>query len=219
MGSHRFNGPLVFFFILGRILNAGGNALTVVLNLGSPVWTAACVNVARALHVSLGLIMVYWGAALVIATILITRKIQGWRMVKNVVFMVLFAALVNWLSKWFEQTPLMTLPIIVRILLDFGGIGLIAAGVSLYQRVNWMLHPCDDLMQIVRFRFFEGSANRVMLAVYLPAVLITVLCVWDTHHLWAVNIGTIFALVFQGWLIGVADRRLFRQLKHRGFDD
>lgn len=159
------------------------------------------------------------GAALVIATILITRKIQGWRTVKNVVFMVLFAALVNWLSKWFEQTPLMTLPIIVRVLLDFGGIGLIAAGVSLYQRVNWMLHPCDDLMQIVRFRFFEGSANRAMLAVYLPAVFITVLCVWDTHHLWAVNIGTIFALVFQGWLIGVADRRLFRQLKHRGFDD
>lgn len=219
MGSYRFNGRLVFFFILGLILNAGGNALTVALNLGSPVWTATCVNVARALHVSLGLIMVYWGAALVIATILITRKIQGWRMVKNVVFMVLFAALVNWLSKWFEQTPLMTLPIIVRVLLDFGGIGLIAAGVSLYQRVNWMLHPCDDLMQIVRFRFFEGSANRAILAVYLPAVLITVLCVWDTHHLWAVNIGTIFALVFQGWLIGVADRRLFRQLKHRGFDD
>ena len=219
MGSHRFNGRLIFFFILGFILNAGGNALTVTLNLGSPVWTATCVNVARALHVSLGLIMVYWGAALVIATILITRKIQGWRMVKNVVFMVLFAALVNWLSKWFEQTPLMTLPIIVRVLLDFGGISLIAAGVSLYQRVNWMLHPCDDLMQIVRFRFFEGSANRAMLAVYLPAVLITVLCVWDTHHLWAVNIGTIFALVFQGWLIGVADRRLFRQLKHRGFDD
>ena len=219
MGSHRFNERLIFFFILGLILNASGNALTVALNLGSPVWTAACVNVAHALHVSLGLIMVYWGAALIIATILITRKIQSWRMVKNVVFMVLFAALVNWLSKWFEQTPLMTLPIIVRVLLDFGGIGLIAAGVSLYQRVNWMLHPCDDLMQIVRFRFFEGSANRAMLAVYLPAVLITVLCVWDTHHLWAVNIGTIFALVFQGWLIGVADRRLFRQLKHRGFDD
>lgn len=57
MGSHRFNGRLVFFFILGLILNAGGNALTVALNLGSPV----CVNVARALHVSLGLIMVYWG--------------------------------------------------------------------------------------------------------------------------------------------------------------
>ena len=219
MGSHRFNERLIFFFILGLILNASGNALTVALNLGSPVWTAACVNVAHALHVSLGLIMVYWGAALIIATILITRKIQSWRMVKNVVFMVLFAALVNWLSKWFEQTPLMTLPIIVRVLLDFGGIGLIAAGVSLYQRVNWMLHPCDDLMQIVRFRFFEGSANRAMLAVYLPAVLITVLCVWDTHHLWAVNIGTIFALVFQGWLIGIADRRLFRQLKHRGFDD
>ena len=219
MGSHRFNERLIFFFILGLILNASGNALTVALNLGSPVWTATCVNVARALHVSLGLIMVYWGAALIIATILITRKIQSWRMVKNVVFMVLFAALVNWLSKWFEQTPLMTLPIIVRVLLDFGGIGLIAAGVSLYQRVNWMLHPCDDLMQIVRFRFFEGSANRAMLAVYLPAVLITVLCVWDTHHLWAVNIGTIFALVFQGWLIGIADRRLFRQLKHRGFDD
>lgn len=219
MGSHRFNERLIFFFILGLILNASGNALTVALNLGSPVWTATCVNVARALHVSLGLIMVYWGAALVIVTILITRKIQGWRTVKNVVFMVLFAALVNWLSKWFEQTPLMTLPIIVRVLLDFGGIGLIAAGVSLYQRVNWMLHPCDDLMQIVRFRFFEGSANRAMLAVYLPAVLITVLCVWDTHHLWAVNIGTIFALVFQGWLIGIADRRLFRQLKHRGFDD
>lgn len=209
---------LILFFILGLILNASGNALTVALNLGSPVWTAACVNVAHAFHISLGIIMIYWGAALVIATILITRKIQGWRTVKNVVFMVLFAVLVNWLSKWFEQTPLMMLPGLVRIFLDFGGIGLIAAGVSLYQRVNWMLHPCDDLMQIVRFKFFGGSANRAMLAVYLPAVLLMLLCVWDTHHLWAVNVGTIFALLFQGWLISVADRRLFRQLKHHGFD-
>ena len=35
----------------------------------------------------------------------------------------------------------------------------------MYQRVNWMLHPADDLMQIVRFKFFNGNSTKAMFAV------------------------------------------------------
>ena len=41
---------LAIYFGLSIIINSFGNALTVALNLGSPLWTATCVNVSQTIH-------------------------------------------------------------------------------------------------------------------------------------------------------------------------
>ena len=46
-------GLLLGYFILSIFLNSLGNALTVSLNLGSALWTAAAVNIAKITPISL----------------------------------------------------------------------------------------------------------------------------------------------------------------------
>lgn len=88
----------------------------------------------------------------------------------------------------------------------------------MYQRVNWMLHPADDLMQIVRFKFFDGNSTKAMFAVYLPAIIIVAITFLISHQIVAINIGTIFGLLFQGPMIGICDRICFKRLKHHNLD-
>lgn len=193
------------YFGLSIIINSFGNALTVALNLGSPLWTATCVNVSQTIHWSLGNIMVI-------------RKIDLKLIGKSIIFMVLFSYLVSWLSSILKHSLVMTMNLPMRILFDLFGICLVSLGVSMYQRVNWMLHPADDLMQIVRFKFFNGNSTKAMFAVYLPAIIIVAITFLISHQIVAINIGTIFGLLFQGPMIGICDRICFKRLKHHNLD-
>lgn len=196
---------LAIYFGLSIIINSFGNALTVALNLGSPLWTATCVNVSQTIHWSLGNIMVI-------------RKIDLKLIGKSIIFMVLFSYLVSWLSSILKHSLVMTMNLPMRILFDLFGICLVSLGVSMYQRVNWMLHPADDLMQIVRFKFFNGNSTKAMFAVYLPAIIIVAITFLISHQIVAINIGTIFGLLFQGPMIGICDRICFKRLKHHNLD-
>ena len=81
-----------------------------------------------------------------------------------------------------------------------------------------MLHPVDDLMQIIRFKYFKGNATIAQLVVFMPPVIAIIVAVLVSHHIYAVNVGTIFALLFQGSLVGLADKYLFPSLKHQNLD-
>ena len=53
-----------------------------------------------------------------------------------------------------------SLPMVVLyVLINFLGVTLIGVAISIYQRVNLVLHPADDLFQILRFRYFKGNAT------------------------------------------------------------
>ena len=82
-----------------------------------------------------------------------------------------------------------------------------------------MLHPADDLMQIVRFKFFVGNSTKAMFAVYLPAIIIVAITFLINHQIEAINIGTIFGLLFQGPMIGICDQNFFKRLKHHNLDN
>ena len=47
--------------------------------------------------------------------------------------------------------------------------------ISIYQRVNLVLHPADDLFQILRFRYFKGNATLSMWASYIPPTIMALL--------------------------------------------
>lgn len=162
--------------------------------------------------------MVIWGALLIIINTILIRKIDLKRIGKSIIFMVLFSYLVSWLSNILKHSLVMTMNLPMRILFDLFGICLVSLSVSMYQRVNWMLHPADDLMQIVRFKFFDGNSTKAMFAVYLPAIIIVAITFLISHQIVAINIGTIFGLLFQGPMIGICDRICFKRLKHHNLD-
>lgn len=212
---HNKAGLTLFYFCISLILNSLGNALTVSLNLGSALWTAAAVNLAHATPLSLAWILLLEGFFAIGLIVLFTQTIDWHRILGNLIFLVCFAYLVGVLSQILAKTAIGNLNLNWRVILDCFGIVLIAIAISIYQRVNIMLHPCDDLMQVIRFKFCQGNSTIAQLLSFLfPAVAI--LLTWlFTGQLYAINVGTVFSLLLQGYVVGWADKQIFPQLKHR----
>lgn len=206
---------LIGEFVISILINALGNALTVSLNLGSAFWTAAAVNLSHALPISLGNMLVLNGFLIIAANAILLRKLEWRRIAGNLIFMVPFSYLVGWFTQLVMLTPINHLPLIPRILLDFLGVAFIGTGISIYQRINVMLHPADDLMQILRFNYFHGNATAAQITSFMPPLIAIVITFFFTHQIYAVNIGTIFALLFQGAIVAWADKHIMPKLKHR----
>jgi uncharacterized membrane protein YczE len=204
--------------MISILFNAFGNALTVSLNLGSALWTASAVNFTALASIPLSLILFASGVLVIIINALIIGKMDWHRIVGNLIFMIPFSYLVGLLSVYLVTFGINELPLAVRVILDIVGVCFISLAISIYQRVNLMLHPCDDLMQIIRFKFFKGSATVAQLVTFAPPIVIIAICWIESHQLYAINVGTIFALLFQGTLVGVFDKRVFPTLKHQNID-
>ncbi|MCL1631638.1 hypothetical protein M3N64_06710 [Sporolactobacillus sp. CPB3-1] len=212
--THRHNENL-FYLAISIFFNAFGNALTISLNLGSALWTASAVNFTALTSISVSWILFASGILVIIANALIIRKVDWHRILGNLIFMVPFSYLVGLLSTCLGAFGINELPLLLRVVLDVAGICFISLAISIYQRVNLMLHPCDDLMQIIRFKYFKGNATIAQLVTFMPPVVITLICWFFLHQLYAINVGTVFALLFQGSLVGVFDKFVFPSLKHQ----
>ncbi|WP_010581518.1 hypothetical protein, partial [Liquorilactobacillus vini] len=140
---HNKSGLTIFYFFISIILNSLGNALTVSLNLGSALWTAAAVNLAHATPLSLTWLLLLEGFLAIGLNVLFLHQFDGRRILGNLIFMFCFAYLVGLLSKLLLQTAIVNFNLGARIFLDCLGIILIAIAISIYQRVNVILHPCD----------------------------------------------------------------------------
>ena len=206
---------LLAYFIFSIFLNSLGNALTVALNLGSALWTAAAVNLAKVLPLTLSSMLIISGSLVILTNIIIFKKIDLKRVLGNLIFMLPFSWLVGIFAAWILKFHLTSLPLWLQVILDCVGVSFIAIAISIYQRVNWMLHPVDDLMQIIRFKYFKGNATVAQLIVFTPPIIAIIISLMITHQIYAINIGTLFALLFQGTLVGIADKLVFPKLKHR----
>lgn len=70
----------------------------------------------------------------------------------------------------------------------------------------------------------RGSADRIHLRETdektdhdqgFPPIVAIVISLLVTHQLYAINIGTLFALAFQGTIVEIADKVVFPSLKHQ----
>lgn len=208
----------VFYLLLSIILNASGNGLTVSLNMGSALWTASSVNLSHLLNFDLKPLLVIYGVIVVITNTMLLGRIEPRRIINNFIFMVPFGYLVGYTSDLFNLLPLDQMSTIGKMLLDCFGILLVACAVSIYQRVNILLHPNDDFMQIIRFKFFHGNSTVAMWVSFTPPIVVSIICILISHKIYAINVGTAFSLLFQGSLIGLADKVIFPSLKHHGVE-
>ncbi|WP_461213781.1 hypothetical protein [Lacticaseibacillus sp. GG6-2] len=213
--THLSSAKLLGMFSFSLILNGFGNGLTVAMNLGSALWTSSAVNLSHAFSVSLLTILLLEGVAVVITNTMILGHIDWRRIFGNFLYMIPFSFLVSGFAYVIRLTPVVDLPLAARVVLDLLGIVCIGSATSIYQRINVLLHPNDDFMQILRFRFLHGNAAAAQPVSFIPPIVLDLLCLLFTHQLYAVNIGTLFSLVAQGAIVGVADRHVFPKLKHR----
>lgn len=210
---------MIVYLLISITINAIGNGLTVSLNLGSALWTASAVNLEHLIHIDLKIILIIYGIIVIIFNSVILKKIEWRRIFNNFLFMIPFSFLVGYANDLFNFLNIGRLNIIIRVILDCFGIVMISVAVSIYQRVNILLHPNDDFMQIIRFKYFKGNAAIAMWVSLIPPILITLICFIISKKIYAINVGTLFAVLFQGVLIGKADRFVFPKLKHRGLSE
>ena len=222
------------FFALSIVINSAGNVLTLVTSakihpsfLGAAYWSAAEANLGAAFHWNL-----FWAFLILgfLTAALNAVLIHHWdwkRIAGNMAFMVPFSALIQVFADFFNGKTAMFAGLPVAhsagmvagyIALNFLGVALIAIAISIYQRVNLVLHPADDLMQILRFRYFKGNASRAMWASYIPPTIMAIIALLITHSFVNFGLGTVFAFLAQGGITGIADRVVFPKLKHQQVD-
>ncbi|EHN58394.1 MAG: fructose permease [Oenococcus sp.] len=222
---------LIAYFAISIVINSAGNVLTLVTSakihpsyLGAAYWTAATANFGNALHWNLFWSFIIIGLMTIVLNALLVGHWSWQRALGNLLFMLPFSALIqvfadffNGVYPFFAGLPAAHSPamIIFYICLNFFGDALIGIAISIYQRVNLILHPADDLMQILRFKYLKGHAATAMWVSYLPPTILTVIALIISHQFTNFGLGTIFALLFQGGITGAADKIVFPRLHHR----
>ena len=166
---------LLGYFIFSIFLNSLGNALTVAINLGSALWTAAAVNLSKVLPITLSVMLILSGSIVIVTNIIILGRFDFKRVLGNLIFMVPFSWLVGVFEVQLLKLHITHLPLWSQVILDCLGVVLIAVAISIYQRINWMLHPVDDLMQIIRFKYLQGNATVAQLIVFTPPIVAIVI--------------------------------------------
>lgn len=213
--SLKVDGRSLVYFIISILFNTVGNALTVATNLGSAMWTAASVNVSHIIPVSFSLILFVLSCMVIVANVVILKRFDWRRILGNLMFMIPYSYLMGLFNAWFIRFGINSLPLWARIIIDLIGVIFMAIAISIYQRVNWILHPLDDFMQILRFKFFKGNPAFAQWTSYAFPITLIIISVIITHHISAINIGTIVVILFQGTFIGIADKYIFPSLKHQ----
>ena len=144
------------------------------------------------------------------------RRIGG-----NFIFMLPFSLFIQWFSNIFNRImpDATTLPmIILYVFINFLGVAFIGTAISIYQRANLVLHPADDLFQIIRFRYCKGNATIAMWLSYIPPTIMAIIAAVMQGGIYNFGLGTLFALAFQGAITGWADKKIFPKLKHQALD-
>lgn len=207
-------GTRIVALLLGLVINALGNGLTVATNMGAAPWTAAEVNLAALVHASVGLTMFIVGALVAVANQLLIRRWDGWRFGGEIAFIAGFSYFIDVFIALFNHLGVPTLPVLVRVGLCLLGIMIFCAAISFYQRANLIMHPNDDTTNILRFLYFHGRVGKAQLVNFLVPLGLLVITTVIGHHLYSVNVGTVFCVLFNGPLIGFADRHFWLSLHH-----
>lgn len=206
---------VITFLVISLLLNSMGNGLTVACNMGSAMWTASAANIAHDFHFSIATILIVYGVVSILVNVILLQHWDWHRIIGNLIFIFPYGYFVSFWANFFRSLGVASLSIPTRILLDVIGIVCLGIAISIYQRVNVILHPNDDMTNIIRFKYVKGNPVAAQLLNFaFPLVVIIVLWI-AFKELVAVNVGTIIALFFQGAVIGWTDKHIFKRLKHR----
>lgn len=202
------------YFIAGLLFNAVGNGLTVATNMGSAPWTASAANLANATDLSISVFLFAYGLIAAILSCVLLKSIDWPRVIGNLLFVLTFSVIIGFVSSFFTAQGIGdSMP--TRLLIDLIAIVSVGCGVSITQRLQFILHPLDDLTNLTRFMFFKGNAGVAQIVNFAIPMVIS-MAVWAfTGNLVAVNIGTLVSFFFQGVVIGYADKIVFCHLDHK----
>lgn len=204
----------VVALIIGLLLNAFGNALSVAANAGSGIWTAAAVNIAYWIHGNVGIILLIVGVLSALLNQLLIRKVDIPRFIGEVAFISCFSYFIDLFVGIFTKWGIPALPLGWRMALSVLGVTIFACSISIYQRANLIMHPNDDTSNILRFMYLGGRATASQLADFIPPIIMIAVCYAATRQIYSVNVGTLYSILFNGIIIAASDKHIMPHLYH-----
>ncbi|WP_225427038.1 hypothetical protein [Companilactobacillus kedongensis] len=193
---------------------AASNALMIDSNVGSMVWMASAVNVTNIIKIDYGTTLFVYAVIVTVANQFLLGKFDGHILLSNLVFAFPFSYLVGFFTKFYLLFHFENWGLFWQVILDVLGLLGASIGCSIYERVNLIQHPNDELAYIIRFKYLHGSAGWGQFFSYLPPILVLIVCFFMTGKIESVGLGTVLAVCFQGILIGKADHIIVPSLKH-----
>ncbi|MFC6289745.1 hypothetical protein [Levilactobacillus angrenensis] len=204
----------VVALIIGLVLNAFGNALSVAANAGSGIWTAAAVNIAYWIHGNVGVILLIVGICSALLNQLLIHQVDIPRFVGEVVFISCFSYFIDIFVAMFTKWGIPALGIGWRMLLSILGVTIFACSISIYQRANLIMHPNDDTSNILRFMYLGGRATASQFVDFIPPIVMIAICYLFTRQIYSVNVGTLYSILFNGVIIAASDKHIMPHLYH-----
>ncbi|WP_408869121.1 YczE/YyaS/YitT family protein [Brochothrix campestris] len=202
---------ILLYLFISLNLNAFGNALTIKINLGSAPWTGLSTNAAFFFDVPISVTLTIVGVTALIINYFAYKQASLKRSFFNLLFLLSFSYLVDF---WYYLIPDITIDAyLIRLLLNVFGIVFIAAGVSIYLRLNVVLHPVDELLQVFRLQVFRGNVVKAQVTSLSIPLIGSLIFWWLSGNLYAVNVATLVSFFFMGWFIVFFDKYLFPSIK------
>ncbi|MBW1606111.1 hypothetical protein [Lactobacillus sp. Sy-1] len=200
--------------LLGLIINALGNGLTIASNTGSALWTAAAVNLGNEFKVESTIFIFAFGVFNAVLNQFLLMKLNIIRFLEEIAYVVFFSYGIQIFIKMFDSIGVGNNNFFVRSLFSIVGVTMIGISVSMYQRANIFMHPNDDTSNILRFKFLNGSAIKAQfLDLSFPLIVIIITSLL-TGELYAVNFATIYFFFTNGIVVKYADKWVWPQLIH-----
>ncbi|MHA8111257.1 hypothetical protein ACYATP_07235 [Lactobacillaceae bacterium Melli_B4] len=204
----------VIALIIGLIVNALGNGLTIASNTGSALWTAAAVNLGNEFKISATIFIFAFGIFNAILNQFLVMKLNIIRFIEEIIYVMFFSYFIQIFIKMFQEFGVADQNFLVRSVFSVIGVTMIGISVSMYQRANIFMHPNDDTSNILRFKFLKGSAIKAQfLDLSFPLILIIITSL-ATGELYAVNFATIYFFFTNGFVVKYADKLVWPKLVH-----
>lgn len=124
------------------------------------------------------------------------------------------AILFTFFLELFQFSGIPDLSFTIRVFVSIFGIIVTCIGTSIYQRANIMMYPTDNLTNLVRQRFTKNNIVLAQRIVFIIPISIVVASAYFNHHIYGVQIVTIFSFIINGAIIGLSDKYIFPTLIH-----
>lgn len=204
----------IIALIIGLIIDAYANSLTILGNYGNGIWTAATINITKTFGISISLSMFIFGLIGIIINTILVRDLNWIKTIGGVGYMFFFSSLVDLFTQFNVKIGLGTQGPLIRLLFMLIGTLFIGVSISIYQRCNLIMHPNDENTNILRFKFFKGSAIKSQ--IFNMSILVILVIAFSTylHDFKVIGFGTIWAIIILGPAIEISDKYFMPKLKH-----
>ncbi|NLS37890.1 hypothetical protein GHU05_02945 [Fructobacillus tropaeoli] len=197
----------LLFFLLGLVLVAFGNALSIISTAGNGLWTAAALGLAQWSGVGISFILMVIGLIVIGINLLLSEHWSWLTVSGELLFVLLFSQLIHFFVTALSKNFTVPVALWLRIVLAIIGITIVCLGTSFYQRANLWMYPTDSLTTLLTSRFFNNHFAWAQLVAFVPPVILITATTFHLHAVVGVQAGTLFSLTCNGPLIAYFNKR------------